>query len=395
VGILGFGKVHLSSIRTCEKKGLCRLEALVITDMENSREALQDILIESPDLRIYNTMDALFDRNDPVDLICLPTGIGSHKELSVLSLDAGYHVLCEKPAAGTLDDALMMAEARDKSGKVLAIGFQNLFSPSIQQIKSLALSGDLGHLIEARSVVGWPRFTSYYARNRWAGQIYNGDNFIFDSPLQNATAHFLQNMLYVAGQSPDECCSIESVYGENYHFNPIPSADTQFIRVCTATGAVLSMAASHAVKDQMDARTEYIFEKGRILWSNNQGDTTVSDSAGIRIMQFDNGDESLFVRVFEQTIMAIEEGRTPFSHIHNALAHTRCMDLLFRSMNPPSTIHSDYGMIEKSQNPDEGDLWYIRGLEKALDKSFKTGLGFFEMNLPWACKGEILTISRL
>lgn len=395
VGILGFGKNHLSSIQACESKGLCSLDSLVIVDMDNSLEALQDLLKKKPGLRVFSSLESLIKNNDPVDLICLPTGIGSHKYLSILSLKAGYNVLCEKPAAGSFKDALSMAEAERESGKILSIGYQNIFSSSIQKIKDMVLAGRLGALLEARTIVGWPRYESYYSRNSWAGRISDKGEFIFDSPLQNGAAHFLQNMLYIAGKNSQDCCRIQNVYGENYHVNDIDSADTQYIRIHTEEGALLNMAASHGLKSEIEPRTLYQFEKGSISWSNLNGKTEVFDLNGKRIKQWDNGSLNPLVMTFENTIESVKRGSRPLSDIGNALVHSLCLDAQYRCMNPISSIDQEYKGIQVDLGTEGDNLCYIKNLEEALFESYESGSSFFEMDLPWASQGKNITIGRL
>src|SRR5690606_35584330 len=137
----------------------------------------------------------------------------------------GFHVLCEKPAAGNHGEALEMQRAARETGKILAIGYQNMYTPTVRRIKELTLEGRrggaLGRLLTATCSARWPRGASYYGRNAWAGRLAVSGREIFDSPVQNALAHYLQDMLFIAGPDARTCATPVRLYGENYRAKSI------------------------------------------------------------------------------------------------------------------------------------------------------------------------------
>ncbi len=76
--------------------------------------------------------------------VCTPNNC--HSTISIDFLNAGKHVLCEKPAAKTYSDALKMKEAQNKTGKILNIGVVNRFNDSVNKIKELISQGELGNI---------------------------------------------------------------------------------------------------------------------------------------------------------------------------------------------------------------------------------------------------------
>ena len=76
--------------------------------------------------------EALADPRVEVVSICTPTYL--HADAAVAALDAGKHVLCEKPAALTLADAEAMASAAERSGRALRIGFMRRFDPAYEPL---------------------------------------------------------------------------------------------------------------------------------------------------------------------------------------------------------------------------------------------------------------------
>ena len=97
-----------------------------------------------------------------------------------------------------------MQKASDESQGFCAVGFQWSFSKAIQNLKKDILNGRWGTAKRLKTLIAWPRTHDYYQRNSWVGALKNDQGaWILDSPVSNATAHFLHNCWYILGDSPD------------------------------------------------------------------------------------------------------------------------------------------------------------------------------------------------
>lgn len=398
IGAGGYARFHLKCIHSCEEKGLCSLKAAVIRLPYEPGDAEMEKELVKKGVTIYRDYLRLFAaERGKLDLISVPCGIDQHEKLSVAALEAGFHVLCEKPVAGTLEEGLRMRTAAERAGKILAIGFQHIFSPSIHRIKAITLEKKLGGLLLAKTCVMWPRDTLYYKRNSWAGKMQHNGQWIYDSPIQNATSHFLNNMLYIAGEAPDEAVEITAVYGENYRAKAIESADTQYLRAECRGGAVLHYFATHAAKQNVQPVTEYIFEQGKIIWQlEHNGRTAVytKQPGGTLILteEFDDGDVSIREEVFINTIEAIDRGKLPHCHIGNSLQHLNCVLCSFTSSKGVITIDPCYleqlpvkSDTEQDGNDTSGETnTVIRGIEETIRAMYEKEVGFYHFGLPWA-----------
>ena len=92
-----------------------------------------------------------------------------HAQVSIDALNAGKHVMCEKPMAKTAADARAMVEAAKKSGKKLTIGYQHRHKPEARYLKSVIERGDLGDIyyahayaIRRRGTPNWGVFLNEY-----------------------------------------------------------------------------------------------------------------------------------------------------------------------------------------------------------------------------------------
>lgn len=81
--------------------------------------------------------------------VCTPPFM--HRDATVAALDAGLHVLCEKPMAMNVAEAQDMVAAAERAGKVLTIGHQQRFTPAAQAVKRAVDAGELGDIYYAKT----------------------------------------------------------------------------------------------------------------------------------------------------------------------------------------------------------------------------------------------------
>lgn len=101
-----------------------------------------------------------------IDAVHVLTPNIAHCEITIAAMEAGKHVLCEKPMAATESDAKKMLDARDRTGKMLTIGYQYRHFPVNQVAKKVVQEGLLGDIYYAeatylryRGVPTWGVFT--------------------------------------------------------------------------------------------------------------------------------------------------------------------------------------------------------------------------------------------
>jgi predicted dehydrogenase len=165
VGIVGLGFIatgkHLPGLAAhsdlCDVVGFCDFE---IDKAEKAKE-------QYGSADAYATTDYTQLLADPsIDVIHVCTWNVSHAEISCAALEAGKHVLCEKPMAITGADARRMVETAERTGRKLSVGFQNRFRPENQFLQRAVEEGRLGqiyaaqaHAVRRRGVPTWGVFT--------------------------------------------------------------------------------------------------------------------------------------------------------------------------------------------------------------------------------------------
>ena len=100
-----------------------------------------------------------------IDVIHVLTPNDSHAEVTIAALEAGKHVMSEKPMAKTAADAKRMVEAAERTGKKLTVGYQSRYRPDSQFLHKFIQDGKLGeiyyakaHAIRRRAVPTWGVF---------------------------------------------------------------------------------------------------------------------------------------------------------------------------------------------------------------------------------------------
>lgn len=188
----------------------------------------------------------------PVEAVWLPLPIALHRPFTEQALAAGKAVICEKPAAGCIDDLHAMVAARDRADRPVAIGFQHLYDPAVHAIKRRLLDRAIGRPQAATLVACWPRDSAYFTRNGWAGRLRHDGVWILDSPASNALSHYVNLLLFWLGESPDAPAAPVAVEAELYRANAIENYDTCALRVRTAGGAALLVLLAHACREKRD-----------------------------------------------------------------------------------------------------------------------------------------------
>ena len=163
VGIVGCGGIangkHLPSMKKAGKFDVVALCDIVV---ERAEKAAKEY--GTPDAKVYTDYKKLLE-DKTIDAVYVLTPNKSHSFITIDALEAGKHVLCEKPMAKTAKEAREMVATAKKTGKVLTIGYNNRFAPQSQLMKEAAVRGDFGeiyfargHALRRRAVPTWGVF---------------------------------------------------------------------------------------------------------------------------------------------------------------------------------------------------------------------------------------------
>ncbi|PKM93943.1 MAG: oxidoreductase [Firmicutes bacterium HGW-Firmicutes-1] len=163
VGIIGCGGIannkHMKALAKINE-----VEMVAFCDIveERAQKAAKEFGIR--EARHYIDYNKLLAENK-LDVVHVCTPNNSHDFITIAALEAGCHVMCEKPMAKTVEGAKQMLEASKRTGKKLTIGYQNRFRQDSIYLKRACDRGDLGeiyfakaHALRRRAVPTWGVF---------------------------------------------------------------------------------------------------------------------------------------------------------------------------------------------------------------------------------------------
>ncbi|MGM0940536.1 MAG: Gfo/Idh/MocA family protein [Bacillota bacterium] len=157
-GGIAFGK-HLPSLSRISE---VELIAFCDSKKEKTQKAADQYGVANA--MIYEHYKELL-ANESIDVVHVCTPNISHAEITIAALNAGKHVMCEKPMAKSTEEAKAMLAAAEKSNKKLTIGYNNRFRQDSQYLRQVCQRGDLGniyfakaHAIRRRAVPTWGVF---------------------------------------------------------------------------------------------------------------------------------------------------------------------------------------------------------------------------------------------
>lgn len=174
----------------------------------------------------YNHKDMLKETAADVVSICSPNGL--HASHSIDSLNAGFHVLCEKPMAINVNDCGEMIKTAEKNNKRLFAIKQNRFNPPVAEVKRLIDEGVLGKIYSVQLSCFWNRNFDYYA-NSW-----KGTKDLDGGTLYTQFSHFIDLLYWMIGDVKE----VKSI-GRNYaHEGVIEFEDTGAVIMNFHNGAI-------------------------------------------------------------------------------------------------------------------------------------------------------------
>ena len=188
VGIIGAGGIaggkHLPGHRNVEGVSI-----IAVCDIDRQRAEnfakqhdIKHIFTDYNDLVAMPELDAVS--------VCTPNNF--HAPPSIAALEAGKHVICEKPIAGNAIDGQAMVDAQKASGKVLQIGLQSRFGAEARTLRKLYDDGFFGDIYYARAMAmrrrGVPASPSFITKSIAGG-----------GPLIDIGVHILDVLLWMIG----------------------------------------------------------------------------------------------------------------------------------------------------------------------------------------------------
>lgn len=256
--IIGCGRISKNHVEALiNNMESCNLVAVsdVIEDRAYERKIQYENSVSNSDIKVYTDYaDMLKIENINVVSIC--TESGYHANIALDCLNAGKHVLIEKPMTMSIEDAdKVNALAKEKDLKV-GVCHQNRFNPPIQKLRRAIEEGRFGKIINATARILWTRDQNYYDQAPW-----RGTKELDGGTLMNQCIHNIDLLQWMVGSE------VERVYCERGTFlRNIEMEDFGAILIRFKSGTIGLVEGSACVYPKNLEETLSIFgEKGTVI----------------------------------------------------------------------------------------------------------------------------------
>lgn len=220
----GIGWLHAKGYRWMPD----RFDIPVLCALDEPRSRKLAAKFEIPEFT--TVFDEVIARDD-IDVVDICTPPNLHFEMTKAALEAGKHVICEKPLFGSIAECDEMAEVVRRTGKMLMPIFQYRFGAGLQKLKYLIGEGLTGAPFLTTIETHWWRDSEYYAvpwRGKWATEYGGG--------LLGHAIHAHDMLNYVHGPSAEVFAMTSTLV------NPIETEDTAALSVRLANGSLAALS---------------------------------------------------------------------------------------------------------------------------------------------------------
>jgi predicted dehydrogenase len=281
----------------------------------------------------YKSLEEMLEDRQ-VDAVEVCTAAKSHCAITVAALEAGKHVLCEKPMAVSADDARAMIRAAEKSGKKLMVSHnQRLYAPH-QKARELIRSGAIGKPLTFRSCLGirGPEYASVHGvNNSYFNKEKSGRGVVSD-----VGAHSLDLIRYLMGSEYEQVFSYTPTLEKRYpNGELIDVDDNAFSIVKMKNGVVGSVIASWTSVSGNDRHTQIFGTEGVITTYLGGIPLKLEDRDGSAAHYFFEEETNqavvLLTRIDQMFIDCIANDSEPFVTGRDGLAVILAVDAMEKS----------------------------------------------------------------
>ena len=293
-----------------------------------------NFLAEKYNARPYYDLEELIEKERDINVasICSPNGL--HAKHSIQALRGGYHVLCEKPMAISVQDCGEMIKVAERTNRRLFAIKQNRFNPPVMAVKRLIDEGRLGRIFSIQLSCFWNRNEDYYL-NSW-----KGTKDLDGGTLYTQFSHFIDLLYWLIG----DVMEVAAFTGNYAHENIIEFEDTGVIALKFHNGAIGTINYSvNSYEKNMEGSLTIFGENGSVkiggqylneLEYQNIKDYKIENlPEGNKPNNYGNyqGSMSNHDKVYENLINVLKNGDSISANAYEALKTVEIIEKIYRS----------------------------------------------------------------
>jgi UDP-N-acetyl-2-amino-2-deoxyglucuronate dehydrogenase len=315
-----FGIIGAGMIGNFHAKAITEMNGGTLHSVFDVRAEGAERLASQYGVKAYSNIDEFL--SDPeLEIVTIGTPSGAHLDPALAALNAGKHVICEKPLEINPARIDEMMEAAKANGKTLAAVLNRRFHPALEAFKEAAETGRFGKITSASCYVKWWRTQEYYDSGAWRGTwALDGGG-----ALMNQSIHTVDTLLHIAGPVKAVRASTGLIAHERIEVEDIVVATLEFesgafgvieattaawsstghparVQVCGTQGSVFLADEAFEVWDFAEEVASDAEVKETLMKGSAKG-LGANDPTAINV----DG----HIRNFEETVNAIHENREP------------------------------------------------------------------------------------
>lgn len=295
-----------------------------------------DHFSEKFNTRSYTDIKELLLKENEVEVVSICSPNGLHAEHSIMALNHGFNVLCEKPLAIDVTDCGNMIQAAEKANKRLFAIKQNRFNPPVVAVKEVIEQGRLGKIYNVQLNCFWNRNEDYY-KNSWKG-TKNLDG----GTLYTQFSHFIDLLYWLIG----DVKNVKSFTRNFHHQNIIEFEDAGVVILEFYNGAIGGINYTvNSFNKNMEGSLTIFAEKGTIkIGGQYLNELEYQEIEGYKIENLPEGNKpnnygnymgsmSNHDKVYLNIIDVLRNGATVNTNSFEALKTVEIIDKIYNSAN--------------------------------------------------------------
>ena len=301
VGLVGGGNISGTHARAAVAAGL-RVAGVYGGNADKARA-----LADHHGAPAFQTLDALL-AHAPLDCVMIGSPSGLHASHAMAAVQAGKHVLVEKPLDIATPRIDRLIDEVDRARVTLGVFFQDRLKPAIVDIKARIDAGEIGTPLLATGEVKWFRPREYYSASRWRGTwALDGGG-----ALMNQGIHTVDLLLYLLGP----VMRVSGLAATRYH--AIEAEDTATALLEFANGVQGTIDVTTAASPGFPRRVRISGSAGSLMIEEDAASAVVSDVSNHQ-------------RIIEDFVAAIGEGRRPVCDAREGRRSVAVIEAIYQS----------------------------------------------------------------
>lgn len=234
-----------------------RMDLVAVVDTH--RDRAERLVAEHGGKAFTSLTDALEAVEIDVVSVCTPTG--RHGEVAIDALQAGKHVIIEKPAETTVEKTDEIIAAQRRAGTQVAVISQHRFDPATEVAVAAIGNGELGRLTSGIASIDWWRGQTYYDSGNWRGtwELDGG------GALMNQGVHTVDLLVATMGRPVEVFAYTGTLAHERIEVEDVAVGVVRF-----ENGALGVLHATTAAYPGLSARLQVHGDRGSVVIDNDK-----------------------------------------------------------------------------------------------------------------------------